>query len=394
MANYASNPTFYQMSLSDYLMSDKPENMLEKYVSDGKIAISESEWGGVKQKYKKDDIISCLSDLILQGEVKIPMVEYEYSEATNSFENLCNYKCNGIQTGNVFTRYEYGYSISDKYIDETNIGNIASNYFQQENRFHCDSINAPSPYRTWNNRKFLQSALSALWSLNVKEINEKTLRTALSLRKYVASQFKPAVAKSIYEYLHSENILDFCSGWGDRLCGFYAYGQGKKYVGIDPNTRLHQKYAEQIKLYGGMTVGKEALMIKAPAEDVILSPNTFDTVFTSPPYFNVERYSNEDTQSFKRYKKLESWLERFLFKAIDMAWEALKPFGYMAINISDVYSNHTINKICDPMNKHIESIGGKYQECIGMKMAKRPNSGALKGKDGVFVEPIWIWQKR
>ena len=31
---------------------------------------------------------------------------------------------------------------------------------------------------------------------------------------------------------------------------------------------------------------------------------------------------------------------------------------------------------------------------IGMKMAKRPNSGALKGKDGVFVEPIWIWQKR
>lgn len=53
MANYASNPTFYQMSLSDYLMSDKPENMLEKYVSDGKIAISESEWGGKAEVQKR-----------------------------------------------------------------------------------------------------------------------------------------------------------------------------------------------------------------------------------------------------------------------------------------------------------------------------------------------------
>lgn len=116
-----------------------------------------------------------------------------------------------------------------------------------------------------------------------------------------------------------------------------------------------------------------------------------DTVFTSPPYFNVEKYSNDDTQSYKRYKKIDEWLVNFLFKAIDMSYKTLKKDGYLIINISDVYSGHKINHICDPMNYYIQSLGMKYEGVIGMKMAKRPNSKAIN--NGVFVEPIWIWKK-
>ena len=34
--------------------------------------------------------------------------------------------------------------------------------------------------------------------------------------------------------------------------------------------------------------------------------NYFDVVFTSPPYFSVERYSHDDTQSWVRYKNIDA----------------------------------------------------------------------------------------
>ena len=120
--------------------------------------------------------------------------------------------------------------------------------------------------------------------------------------------------------------------------------------------------------------------------------NSFDTVFTSPPYFNIERYTQEPNQSWKKYKKIDSWLNDFLFVTLDKAWKGLKTNGVMIVNISDVYSNHTINRICDPMNDFISKLpNASYHKTIGLRMAKRPNSNA--DKDGIFVEPMWIWKK-
>ena len=45
--------------------------------------------------------------------------------------------------------------------------------------------------------------------------------------------------------------------------------------------------------------------------------NFFDTIFTSPPYFNTEKYSLHDTQSYLRYKKIDDWNTNFLHKTID-----------------------------------------------------------------------------
>ena len=119
----------------------------------------------------------------------------------------------------------------------------------------------------------------------------------------------------------------------------------------------------------------------------------FDTIFTSPPYFQVERYTQDNNQSWKRYKKLKDWKEQFLFATLEKAWYTLKKGGYLIVNISDVYCNHTINQICDDMNDFIRKLGSKRHKAIGMAMSKRPNSGALKDKTGTFVEPIWIHQK-
>jgi len=224
--------------------------------------------------------------------------------------------------------------------------------------------------------------------MGYSEVNPQILRSIIGLRKYIASQFKPSVAKYIYNtYGNKGKILDFSAGWGDRLAGFCA-SNCSSYTGIDPNKMVYDKYFEQKDCY---KTNKEVILYNEPAEDVQLN-GKFDLIFTSPPYFDLERYSNDSTQSWKRYKSLDSWLNEFLFKTISKFWNNLEIGGHLIVNISDVYCHHEIQHICDPMNDFIKKLdGAEYQGALGMRMAKRPNAKIIDGN--ILAEPLWIWKK-
>ena len=164
-------------------------------------------------------------------------------------------------------------------------------------------------------------------------------------------------------------------------------------------------------------INKKSEFLCEAAEEADLEKyeDTFDTIFTSPPYFNVERYSHDDTQSWVRYKDIDTWNKQFMFKTMDNILPTLKSGGKLCINISDVYSpsagKKAWSKICDPMNEYLDEFRDmEYIGCIGMEMAKRPNSGgagtaaeerfkdetrelAEVTKDKTFCEPIWIWKQ-
>ena len=132
----------------------------------------------------------------------------------------------------------------------------------------------------------------------------------------------------------------------------------------------------------------------------------------------MERYSHDDNQSWVRYKDIDSWNSQFLHKALDNMLPTLRSGGKLCVNISDVYGNakwstdRGWSKICDPMNEYLDEYRDMdYVGCIGMEMAKRPNSGgagtakskeyseeslqlAEETKDIRFCEPIWIWEKK
>lgn len=323
----------------------------------------------------------------------VPTVDLSIQDASGDFHKLQFLDTAPlIKTGDLFSRYDYKWDIGNRYIDSCNTGNKSSNFFHQDLRYKCDSINSPSPYRNWNDKKFFFTLCSALWSLGVSEVTSETLRQCIAMRKYIASQFRPSAAKALYDYFGAQTVLDFSSGWGDRLSGALASSTVKKYIGIDPNRLLVNGYTAQCN-YFSIGSGKDIGFIYEPAEDAIarlsLKP---DLIFTSPPYFIIERYSKDSTQSWQRYKKLDKWLDGFLFPVLRNAWKLLQVGGHMAINISDVYCNHTINKICDPMNDFIKDLtGAKKIDNINYRMAKRMNSKSQK--TGIFVEPIWIWQK-
>jgi len=367
-------------------------NPVAKFVKYGECNIPQDDFRMLLTDYGDEEIISFLTEKIIDGSIELPMKKHTLEDAKESFNALRKYHTE-ISEGDVFARYDYKYPLSNRYIDCSSVGNVASDYFHQYNRWKADSLVSPSPVRTWKSEKFLHSALGGLFSLKAKSVDSNTLRMCLNLRKYIASQFKPTVAKTIYDLYKPNDVLDFCSGWGDRLCGFYASDYPETYTGVDPNSCLVESYFEQSKLYSQLIGDKRktANMICSAAEDIASYDQNFDLILTSPPYFNIEKYCNENTQSYKRYRSIESWLNEFLFVAIYTAWKSLRKNGYMLINISDVYSGHKVQKICDPMNDFIYSIGGKYFGTIGMKMSKRPNSKA--SARGIFIEPIWIWRK-
>jgi len=390
------------------------------------LKIDEKDWEYIKETFDKEDVKESLATVAMT--YPLPYPDLTEKKAWKDFQKLKGMKWNEIMVEGEWyaregTKYSYNLNYDDKqlYFRRINTGNGASNYFQIENRWSVDGSVSPGPKRTWENHRFMTTLMGSAYSLKMPKITKNILRTMIGLRKYICSQFKPNVAKIIYDMFESENILDFSMGWGDRLAGFYASEHGKHYVGLDPRKENHPIYKEQSEFYdkhlGFFEHDRKSEFYCSPAEDFDFTQydDYFDMVFTSPPYFSVERYSYDDTQSWVRYKDIEDWNKDFLQTTLGNLWDSIKSGGYLLVNISDVYTNSKWStdrgwlEICNPMNDYLSKLG-KYQGCIGMEMAKRPNSGgagtaktyegsvwtekSLENKaDKKFGEPIWIWKK-
>ena len=390
------------------------------------LEINEEEWNYIKETFPKDYVKDKLAQIAMT--YPIPYAEIDIEDARSEFMKLKGIRWNEILTeGEWFprkaaeSRYPLTYDGKQLYFSRLNTGNDASNFFQQENRWSVDGSVSPGPKRTWENLSFMTSLMGAAYSLKLDKIGKKELRTMISLRKYICAQFKPNVAKIFYEMNNAKTVLDFSMGWGDRLAGFYAASTTEHYVGLDPRKENHPIYEHQKEFYdknlGWFETKKTTDFFCEPAEDFDFTKwvDYFDVVFTSPPYFSVERYSYDDTQSWVRYKNIDDWNTNFLHKTLNNIIPAVKPGGILAINIADVYAGGTGGKdwleITNPMCDFLLSQGLTYKGCIGMEMAKRPNSGgagtakdetqyneetlqlAEETKDQRFCEPIWIFQK-
>ena len=81
---------------------------------------------------------------------------------------------------------------------------------------------------------------------------------------------------------------------------------------------------------------------------------------------------------------------------------SVKRGGYVMINISDVYTNSKWStergwlEICNPMNDFMDTFkDSEYRGCIGMELAKRPNSGgAGTAKSDGYTEEFYKKVKR
>ena len=371
---------------------------LKSFVTNDELVIDKPNWYKLKNEYSQQELKDAISDTI--EDLPLPLYPITEQDAKREFDELVSFDDRTLLTkDSLYSKADYKYELSHWYLKNSVVGRKASNYFHQFARWKVQHARHTSPYRSWTIKKFHQTFLNPLWTLNMPEVNSKYLRMCIQMRMYMAAQYPPAVAKSLYNLFEAKDVLDFSMGWGDRLAGFHA-SNAESYTGIDPNENTFKNYSRQNILY---ETGKKTEFIQAPAEDVNLSDSEFDMIFTSPPYFHLERYADDETQSWKRYgKDIDVWLGDFLFPVLEKCWNSLKDGGTMIINIADVYASKTKTEnksylsICDPMNDIIQSLPqSNYTGCIGLQLNRRPGSNNDKpeSKNKKIIEPMWVWKK-
>ena len=135
------------------------------------------------------------------------------------------------------------------------------------------------------------------------------------------TMYRPLMAKKVVAYLAKQlgvkevHVIDVCAGWGGRMVGAKsAEGGGGggsvkvHYTGIDPCAKTYEAL-RAIRDELGLT---NVTLINKPAEVALQqSLGTYDIALTSPPYYNLELYSDEPTQSVQA-GGYQAWVNEFL----------------------------------------------------------------------------------
>jgi hypothetical protein len=416
------------------------DSLLEHYTFKDCFNYDELAWKELIECFTKEEIIDCITELVEKLNIPFPYKRYDPKELKDLFAEFRDMDSTTKLIDNsddtvVETAFEYNNSYHSM-INNRTIGifcitqyrnyNPLSDHFQQGNRYECDAYNSKGPAVKWRKGgTALKSQLSAIWRMGVaKKMDLDIMRERCKISAYTCSQFNVHIAKVMFDMFNSKKVLDISLGWGDRLCGFYASKNTTHLYGFDPNVDTFRSYQEQCRAYESFIGSdynfgvkgdgssftcsgeKQVHLFNTPAEDADYSliPDDIDMLFSSPPYFGRERYAwgtpHQHLQSWHRYKDPESWKHKFLFRVMELCWPKIKNGGFMCINISDVNIAKDRCYICDDMIEYATSTLKycRFEGVIGMRLNRKPhsgfkNKGENKGKNVVYMEPIWIFKK-
>ena len=147
-----------------------------------------------------------------------------------------------------------------------------------------------------------------------------------------STMYRPQMAKMVVTNLGAKRVLDPCAGWGGRMLGSVA--AGAEYVAFEPNTETYEGLLKLIKLLG---IEDKVRIIKDSALEMDkYDIGEFDLILTSPPYFDLEVYSHEDTQSIKGCDTYSMWVNNFLKPLIELSISHMKQNGWSCWNVHNV----------------------------------------------------------
>ena len=170
-----------------------------------------------------------------------------------------------------------------------------------------------------------------------------------------------------------KKVLDPCAGWGGRMLGVVS--SGAEYIAFEPNTKT---YTNLLRLAKFLHIEEKVTLI---CDDVLNIDNYFlpkvDMILTSPPYFDLEVYSSEKTQSITNKSTCNEWNKLFLEPVIIKSLNHLQSNGFSCWNVAKVYNN---NMFDDVFNAHKKKNFNKFaQFCV--TSSKRPQSNKKQRTD-------------
>jgi hypothetical protein len=286
-----------------------------------------------------------------------------------------------------------------------NIIPLGNNQGQSINRFMFPNMMTAEPKGRGSNSlkdRFLNDIkLKRAINLCFKYRDGNNLASPTALRRALelvtgenVQNFKALNARAIVEHLCPVmwgNVYDYSAGYGGRMLGITTSNMRYNYQCIDPNTETITNLTYLSKLIEE-AVGNTANITCAVSEEY--QPTDIDLAFSSPPYFNLEKYSDEPTQCMVRYTTLEEWFEGYVVPTMQNIHKGLNSDGIFATNIADYksYGNKEY-KVVDKWISTAEEIGFKHISTIKMMLNTRPGVGNDKVAGREKFEGVYVFKK-
>lgn len=336
--------------------------------------------------------------------IGFPYPEVNINDITDEYDKLLDFNPDRI------------WSNETKELTQHNLGLSSANCFHPHKySVKCRDYRAPNT--TFNDEEKFRKVIYKEMRYSGNPFKRTSLRNMISLSSgtHGVSNFRPTVAKYIYtKYCPmGGNVLDPSLGYSGRLFAALT-SHISHYEGCDPCIDTYNgglKMLETIthidnkrnKLSCFIDDGERknrlpnVVLHNIPFEEYKGKDDFFDLVFTSPPYFDTERYSNEDNQSWKKFPKYDMWVEGFLKPLITISHRSLKKGGYLILNIYGKHKGGCLEESTIDIAKDV--FGHGLTDTFYMQMSKLmgiKNSGKIENRNDRYehkIEPFLVFQK-
>jgi hypothetical protein len=255
-----------------------------------------------------------------------------------------------------------------------------------------------TPLEVFNSDDFAEAIQRRIEVVGRERLTENDIRKACETfpGTHGVSNFRPSAAAAIYDRYMPQSggvTWDMSAGWGGRLLGALACKKVRGYIGCDPATEtcwnLVAMASELANTARSLDRDMGVEIYCCGSEDMRpnLYPCSVDLCFSSPPYFSQEKYSDEQTQSYLRFRDPEAWLTGFMGSTLDNCRFCLKPNGILAVNIANV---STFPGLEQEFMGLATSQGWRHIETL--EIALSPMWGTRKPGQEWKFEPIFVFQ--
>ena len=259
--------------------------------------------------------------------------------------------------------------------ERSKIGNNIVDYFtfpqrlETKGKYNINFFEFIVNLDTFREKKFINTMFN--YYENVKNKNNtkneyKVLKEIYNICISAINIMRPLNCMEIFTRFNAKRVLNFCAGWGGSTVAAAALNL-EAFYGVEINTDLKESYDKM----ASYLKTKCATYFDIQFCDALTFDYTnfnYDTVFSSPPYYFLEKYANN-----VKYDSKKDMNEKFYKPLFTNTYNGLQIGGHYIINIcKEVYDNV------------LKDILGEAHIIFPLKKSKRQNN---------YTEMVYVWKK-
>ena len=255
------------------------------------------------------------------------------------------------------------------------VGNNVVDYFtfaqrlETKGKYNANFFDFLENLEEFKKKKFIQNMLTYYRDVKNKNNTKNeyvVLKEVYNICISAINIMKPLNCMEIYKKYKGRRVLNFCAGWGGTAVAAAAL-KIDAFYGIEINSNLKGSYERMVSYLATKSPTKMDIRI----EDALSTDYTtmdYDLVFTSPPYYALEKYPNNT-----KYNSREDMNDLFYRPVFEATYNGLQPGGHYVINVCrEVYE------------KVLKELFGEACETFPLKKSKRQNN---------YTEMVYVWKK-